>query len=185
MIKEAPRKRPIRLLFQDEGRFGRISDRRRCWAPLPMRPTVGSQIVREYVYALTAVSPQDGALATLVMPWIDTDTMSVFMEFTAKQFANDFCIMFLDGAGWHRAHALRIPANVRLIGLPPYSPELNPVELVWDYLRDNYMGNQVFESLDQVMDVLEKGLHEIGKQPNMIKSMTNFDWINALSLTYN
>ena len=109
----------MRLLFQDEGRFGRISDRRRCWVPLPLRATVGHQVIREYVYALTAVSPADGQVTSLVMPWVDTDTMSVFLRHTARRFRGEVCVMMLDSAGWHRANALAIPDRLRLIPLPP------------------------------------------------------------------
>ncbi len=174
---------PLRLLFQDEARFGRISDRRRCWAPLPMRPLVGHQIVREYVYAMTAVCPHDGTLTSLVMPWVDAETMSIFLGHTAQTFAGAFCVMLLDGAGWHRAAALRIPKTIRLILLPPYSPELNPVEHVWEHLRENVFGNATFESLDDVVDVLCDGLKEIEQQPDLVRSMTCFDWIKPLSLT--
>ena len=71
---------PVRLLFQDESRFGRISDQRRCWAPLPSRPVVGHQVIREYVYVMTAVSPKDGRLSSLVMPWLDSEVMSIFLS---------------------------------------------------------------------------------------------------------
>jgi len=70
---------PWRLLFQDEGRFDRISDSRRCWAPLPMRPVVGQQVVREYIYGFVAVSPFDGRCTSLILPWVDAQTMSIFL----------------------------------------------------------------------------------------------------------
>lgn len=119
---------PVRLLFQDEARFGRISDQRRCWAPLPLRPIIGHQIVRQFVYGLAAVSPLDGELCSLVLPWVDTEAMSLFLAHTAARFPHQYCLLLLDGAGWHRALALRVPPNMQLLPLPPYSPELNPVE---------------------------------------------------------
>lgn len=176
---------PRRLLFQDEARFGRISDRRRCWAPLPARPLVGHQVVREYVYAMTAVCPHDGRLTSLVMPWVDTETMSIFLGHTAQTFAGEFCVMLLDGAGWHRAAALRIPSTLRLLALPPYSPELNPVEHLWDHLREAVIGNATFATLDDVIDALCDGLRALDQQPDLVRSMTSFDWIKPLSLTYN
>ena len=72
-MKKAPKGQPLRLLFQDEARFGRISDRRRCGAPWPSRPVVASQVVREFLYASTAVCPWDGQLSSLVLPWVETD----------------------------------------------------------------------------------------------------------------
>jgi hypothetical protein len=116
---------PVRLLFQDEARFGRLSDHRRCWAPWPWRPTVGQQVIREYVYGLVAVSPQDGKFSSRVRPWVDTEAMAVFLAQAAADFPGEFCLMLLDGAGWHRAAAWRVPAGMRLLPLLPYRPELN------------------------------------------------------------
>jgi len=175
---------PVRLLFQDEGRFGRISDHRRCWAPLPSRPVVGHQVVREYVYVMSAVSPKDGRLVSLVMPWVDSEVMSIFLSHTAQEFSGDLCVLIFDGAGWHRANALRVPKNMVLIPLPPYSPELNPVEHIWDYLRDA-LGNKILHSLDDVIDFLCATITPLFQQPEMVRSMTCFDWINTLCLTSN
>jgi len=175
----------VRLLFQNEGRFGRISDQRRCWAPLPSRPVVGHQIIREYIYAVTAVSPLEGKIFSLVLPWVDAEGMSIFLAHTTKAFEGEYCIMILDGAGWHTANSLRIPPSIRLLPLPPYSPELNPVEHIWAWLRDHILKNQVFETLDQVMDTLCHGLKMLSQSPNLVKSITCFDWINTLCLTLN
>ena len=174
---------PVRLLFQDEARFGRLSDHRRGWAPWPSRPTVGQQVIREYTYALAAVSPLDGRLSTLVLPWVDAETMSIFLAQTALDFPDQYCLMLLDGAGWHRATALRIPPRMRLIALPSYSPELNPVEHLWDHLRENYFGNRVLPSLIAVTDLLCQGLRDLDQQPQQVQSLTCFDWIKTLYLT--
>jgi len=91
------------VLFQDEGRFGCISDARSCWAPLPLRPSVSSQLVREYVYAYVAVSPTDGQMSSMILPWVDARLMSIFLAQTVAQFSNEYCVMFLDGVGWHKA----------------------------------------------------------------------------------
>jgi hypothetical protein len=174
-----------RLLFQDEASFGRISDRRRCWAPLPWRPVVSHQIIREYVYALAAVCPRDGQLVSLVMPWLDGETTSVFLEHAARRFADEFCVLLLDGAGWHRAGDLRVPKNMKLLPLPPYSPELNPVEHIWDHLRENTFKNTAFVSLDEVVDTLCGGLKSLHENPGTVQSLTCFEWINALRMTDN
>ncbi len=173
------------LWFQDEARFGRISDRRRCWAPLPKRPVVGRQVIREYIYALAAVRPLEGRLCSLVMPWVDAEVMSVFLAYVAEQQGPANGVMFLDGAGWHRANQLRVPDNLRLIFLPPYSPELNPVEHVWDHLRENYFGNQVFDSLEEVETFLCSALGDLICQTETVRSMTSFEWFNTISLTAN
>ena len=114
------------MLFQDEGRFGRIGDARSCWAPLPLRPAVCSQLIREYVYAYVAVCPADGQMSSMILPWVDARLMSIFLAQTAAQFPNEHCIMFLDGAGWHKAHELIVPANMRLLPLPPLLAGVEP-----------------------------------------------------------
>lgn len=142
-----------------------------------MRPSIGSQIIREYVYAYVAVCPQDGQMASMILPWVDTKLMSLFLAHTAAQFPNEHCVMFLDGAGWHRAHELVVPSNMTLVPLPPYSPELNPAEHVWEYIRENDMRNLVFSDLDKVMDVVEASLHRLHETPDVLHSMTAFPWI--------
>jgi hypothetical protein len=127
--QQARRCRKVRLMFQDEARFGRINDARRCWAPAGMRPQVRAQIVREYSYAFAAVSPHDGVLDTLVLPEVNTQAMSIFLAEIAERHPDEYILMVLDGAGWHKAAGLVIPENIRLVPLPPYSPELNRTRL--------------------------------------------------------
>lgn len=184
-MKDIPTEKYVRILFQDEARFGRISDHRRCWAPLPIRPIVGRQVIREYLYAFMAVCPFDGYSASLILPWSDAYTMSVFLSHTATTFENDYCIMFLDGAAWHRALDLKIPQNIRIEFLPSYSPELNPVEHIWEYLRENYFGNIALPDLDAVENRLCNGLRNIIFNPDLVKSLTNFSWMNTLCMTLN
>lgn len=175
--REAPAGAAIRVLFEDEWRFGRISDRRRCRAPLPIRPQAGSQIVRQYVYAFIAPCPFDGRIASLILPWSDTTAMTVFLKHTARQFAGDFCILILDGAGWHHADELDVPENIRLLFLPPYSPELNPVEHVWEHLRETQFRNDALPDLDAVEDRLMDGIRDLTVKPDLVTSMALFSWI--------
>jgi transposase len=111
--------------------------------------------------------------------------MSIFLAHTAKEFADDYCILFLDGAGWHRANNLRVPSSMKLIFLPPYSPELNPVETLWEHIRENYFKNLVFDSLDEAELILVKALHSLYGQADLVKSMVNYHWLNTLCLTSN
>ncbi len=118
----------MRLMLHDEGRFGRISSPRRCWAPRGMRPHVPNQIVREYTYGYVAVSPHDGAMDPLIMPEVSEQTMSILLREVSDRHPDEFILMIMDGAGWHRAKALGVPYNMAVIFLPPYSPEFNPLE---------------------------------------------------------
>ena len=177
VTRQASVGRPVRLMFQDEARFGRINDPRRCWAPRGLRPEVGMQIVREYTYAFGAVSPQDGTLDTLVLPVVTAEAMSIFLAEVARRHPEEFILMVLDGAGWHRANSLAIPENMRLEALPPYSPQLNPMEHIWDEVREKWFANEVFGSLDGVEDRLVEALVALENDPNLVASTTGFDWI--------
>ncbi len=108
-------------MFQDEARFGRISDPRRCWCPKPVRPVCYAMITQEYTYAYAAVST-DGILDTLILPSTNSVCMQIFLEELASRHADERIVMILDGAGWHTSGLLTIPDNIRLLPLPPYSP---------------------------------------------------------------
>jgi len=166
---------PVRLLFQDAARFGRISDQRRCWAPGPLRPVVGRRIIREFVYGLAAVSPFAGPLGSRVLPGVDTETLSWCLAHTAACFPHDHWVLRREGAGWHTAAALQVPPTLPLLPLPPYSPALNPVAHVWDHRRENDLGNHVFSSLDVVVDQVSAGLHYLHQHHESVRSMTCFD----------
>ena len=161
-------------MAQDEGRFGRISRPHACWAPPGIRPLVPSQIVREAIYAFTAVAPSTGEICSLVLPHANTDMMNIFLEHVSKTFSKYFIVMQVDQAGWHQAKALVIPENIRLIAQPPYSPEVNPVEHIWDDIREKYFHNRVFPSLDVLTDILCRALNALADNPQRVKSMTNF-----------
>src|SRR5437588_11762251 len=94
-------------MAQDEGRFGRISQPRRAWAPPGVRPRSPRQIVREYTYVYAAVAPQAGRMTSLILPRADTAMMNLFLEHVAKTFADSFIVMQLDRAARHRAKALQ------------------------------------------------------------------------------
>ena len=164
-------------MFQDEGRFGRISDPRRCWGPPPVRPDVRAALVREYLYAYSAVSPWDARLDSLVLPDASTACMNIFLEQIAGRYPAEFIVMVLDGAGWHRSHTLEVPRNMALLALPPYAPELNPVELVWGELREKSFHNRAFESLDAVEDQLCEALRTLENDRQRIESLAAWPWL--------
>ena len=169
-------------MFQDEARFGRISDPRRCWAPAGMRPEVSTQIVREYEYAFAAVSPHDGTLDTLVLPTVHTEAMSLFLAEVSQRHVGEWIVMVLDGAGWHKAKRLPVPANIRLMFLPPWSPQLNPVEHLWDEVREKWFANRVFDSMNAVEEQLITALKTLEEDATQVASLTGFDWIKTIPL---
>jgi len=168
---------PVRLMFQDEARFGRLSDPRRCWAPWPFRPLVRKALIREYVYAYAAVTPDDGHLEWMIADSMDTLTMNVFLRQIAKRHADEFVVMVLDGAPSHRSQKLEIPQNMVLVRLPPYSPELNPAERLWEELREKEFANKVFDSLEAAIVQLALGMWRLESSPPALQSLTGWQWI--------
>ena len=169
--------RQFHSMFQDEARFGRINDPRRCWAPQGVQPEVGMQIVREYTYPFGAVSPHDGTLDSLVLPVVTAEAMSIFLAEVALRHPEDFILMFLGRAGWHRAHDLAVPKNMRLEALPPYSPQLNPIEHIWDEIWEKWFANEVFNSLDAMEDRLVEALVALENDKELVASTTGFEWV--------
>lgn len=167
-------------MFQDEGRFGLLGAPRRCWAPRSVRPVVGARLQRKYLYAFAAVSPHDGVLDSLILPWVNAETMSMFLASVAERHADEFIVMVMDQAGWHVAGSLQVPPNMRLVFLPPYSPELNPAEHLWEALREDWFANTVLHDLDAVEDALDDGLVTLESDPGRVQKMTGFDWIVSI-----
>jgi transposase len=182
IVQDGKNQRSIRLMFQDEARFGRINEPSRCWAPEGIRPNVPCQIIREYTYAYAAVSPHDGVMDSLILPEVNSEAMSVFLAEVSARHADELILMVIDGAGWHRALDLRIPDNISIIQLPPYSPELNPAEHIWDEIREKWFKNKVFKDLDAVEDNLVNALLDLENDVNRVLSITNFNWIKSIFL---
>ena len=172
-------------MFQDEGRFGLLGTPRRCWAPRGTRAVVGARLERKYLYAFSAVSPHDGTMDSLVLPWVNAEAMSLFLAEVAQRHADEFILMVMDQAGWHLVGDLAVPENMRLLFLPPYSPELNPAEHLWDALREDCFANHVFANLNAVEHALTPGIRDLEANPKRTQSMTGFEWITSISLNAN
>jgi transposase-like protein len=164
-------------MFQDEARFGRLSDPRKCWAPAPLRPVVPVALVREYTYAYAAVTPADGTLDWMLAPKMNTTNMSAFLNHVSQRHPDDFVVMVLDGASSHRSQDLRVPKNMATLRLPPYSPELNPAERLWDDIREKEFANRVFGSLGAAIAQAAIGLKRLENAPAALRSLTGWDWI--------
>jgi transposase len=175
--RDWPGQGPIGIMFQDEARFGRISDTRRCWCPKPFRPICRSMVSQEYTYAYAAVNVASGEVGSLILPHINGACMQIFVDEVASRYPQDRIVMILDGAGWHQAKDLKVPATLRLLSLPPYSPELNPVEHLWEEIREKYFHNKVFESLDALENHLCNALHRTELDTEKTRSIVAWPWI--------
>ena len=113
---------------------------------------------------------------SLILPWVNAGTMSLFLATVAERHLDEFLVMVLDGAGWHIAEDLVVPQNMKLVFLPPYSPELNPVEHLWDHLREKHFANRLFLSMTAVTNELCRALHQTELAPLMLTSMCGFGY---------
>lgn len=166
-------------MFQDEARFGRISDIRRCWAPKPLRPVCRAMLTHEYTYAYGAVDVCTGELDSLILPHVNTQCMQLFLNEVSARHPDEHIVMVIDGAGWHCSDALQAPDNIYLLTLPAYAPELNPIEHVWDELREKFFHNRAFDSLDALEDQLALALNTLELDPGRISSIVSWPWIIA------
>jgi transposase len=144
-----------------------------CWVKSNMVPSVARQMVREYIYAYSALSPQTGDCYSMISPYCNTEAMNEFLQQLSSQYSNYRIIIILDKAGWHISQTLAISDNIRLLHLNPYSPELNPVELLWREIRRKYFHNIIFESLDAVENTLQNALANYHHQHNEVKKLSN------------
>jgi len=167
-------------MTQDEGRFGRVNIPKASWAPIGTRPNVAKQVVRQSFYVYCAVAPALGKISSLILPYGNTEMMNLFLENVSLDFKNNEIIMQVDGAGWHRSKELKIPDNIYFIKQPPYSPEVNPTEHIWDEIREKYLHNKIFNSLEETMDRVCLGLNDLISKPDYVKSMTNFPHLNII-----
>ena len=169
-------------MFQDEARFGRMVRIRRCWAQAPARPMVDNGYEREFTYVYGAVSPLEGELDWMHCEKMNTEHMGEFLAQVSRAHADEFMVMIVDGASSHTAKALVVPENIALYRLPPYAPQLNPQEHLWDELREKEFPNRVFESMAGVRKQLDEGLPRLAANAEKIKSICAWPWISSLNM---
>lgn len=151
-----------------------------CWAPSGIRPEAPAQVIREVLYAFTAVAPSLGKMCSLLLPTANTEAMNIFLQQVSQTFSEYFLVMQVDRASWHQAKTLVLPENIRLVKQPPYSPELNPVEHIWDDIREKHFHNRTFDSLDSLTEELCSALNDLESDPERITSLTFFPHLRVV-----
>jgi transposase len=141
----------VRVFSQDESRFGLLTVRRRRLTAFGVQPVGTVQHVFDWFYVYGAVTPTTGERFFLELPYLNTESFPLFVETFAQAFPDSLNLLLLDNSGIHRAQRLRLPANVRLVFLPPYCPELNPIERLWRDLKDDLAWQQ-FTSVEAQQD---------------------------------
>jgi len=175
-VKEAHPGRTLRWFVSDEARVGQQGTLTRVWARRGTRPAVVKQCEYEWVYLWAAADPFSGDAIAMVTPTVNTELMQTFINGLGEHLkADEQAILVLDNAGWHHAKALAWPANVIPLFLPPYSPELNSAENLWQWLRSQHLSNQTF---DDAADLLRKtDAAWLQLTPDRIKTLCHSPWI--------
>lgn len=172
-------------MFQDEAGFGRINQPKNCWCGEGIRPVIPCHRIREYMYAFGAIEPLDGKMFSLVLPKCNTDCMNIFLDLLSKDCPNDYILLGVDNASWHKSQTLVVPQNIELFPLLPRTPELNPIEMIWDELREKFFKNEHFKTLTKVTERLCEGLLHLRNNSTIVKSITGWNWINSMFLETN
>ena len=175
------RKRSVvrgRGFIQRFPRFGRINKPKYCWCGNGIRPSVPCHHIREYRYAYGAVEPLTGDGYFLVLPYCNTVCMNIFLKQLSEKYADDIILLCCDGAAWHKSAALELPDNIVLFHIPPYTPEMNPIEQIWKEIRKRGFRNEIFATLEKVVDRLCDTICSLNHE--IISSITGREWIIKL-----
>ncbi len=167
------------IWVQDESRIGQQGSLTRIWAPKGTRPKKVKQGQFIYSYIYGASCPKTGESFGLILPATNTDCMQVYLNALSKQIKKGRHIaLIVDNAGWHKSKGLIIPQNITLIPLPPYSPELNPMEQVWKWMKHNFLSNICFDSYQDIIDKLAVAWNAFENDYDLVKSICQRDWFN-------
>ena len=179
-IREAHPDEKVEVYFEDEARFGQQGTMARVWARKGSRPRAVKQTQYGYLYVLTAVCVTTGAASGLIVGTLNVGVMNVFLEqFSRELAAGVHAILIWDGAGYHTSPQLVVPANVSLIQLVPYSPELNPVENLWHYLRSHYWSLRVYANLDALEEAAMSAWRKVCLVPELVKSVCAAPYVDG------
>ncbi len=175
-----PKDKPIEIWFQDEARLGQKNGRTRIWAKRGTRPRLPADQRYENAYLFGAICPRQAKGAALMLPRANTDAMQRHLdEISRTVAAKAHAVVLMDRAGWHRTDKLKVPKNLTIILLPSRSPELNPVENLWQYLRQNWLSNRVFKDYGAILDAGCEAWNKLINQPEIITSIGMREWAHA------
>jgi transposase len=163
-----------------DARIGQQTTLTRRWAQRGTRPSAPKDQRRASAWIFGAICPAEGKAAGLVMPYCNSETMSLHLEEISRHVApGAHAVIILDQAGWHGSAALVVPPNITLMPLPPRCPELNPVENLWQFMRDNWLSNRIFKSYDDIVDHCCFAWNKLVSQPWRIMSIGMRQWAHG------
>ena len=175
-----PADTPIELWFQDEARIGQKNGIVRQWARRGSRPRQPADQRYANAWLFGAICPARGKGAAIASPWVNTEAMQMHVDEIARHVApGAHAVLVMDRAGWHVTANLVMPGNITPILLPSRSPELNPVENVWQFIRQNWLSNRVFEDYEAIIDAICEAWNRFVDAPIVIKSIGSRKWAHV------
>lgn len=175
--------KPLEIWFQDEARVGQKGSLTRIWARRGTRPSAPRDQRYDWAYLFGAVCPARAATAAVVVPHANAEAMNIHLDAISRAVApGAHALTVMDGAGYHHRAAIKLPANISVLKLPPYSPELNPIETVWQYLRQNFLAHRILDDYDAIVDACCDAWNALARMPDRIKSITQRHWAEKVSV---
>ena len=169
----------VDIWFQDEARFGQQNTTTRLWAEKGSRPRAVKQRQFLNAYLFGAVCPANGKTEALVVPFSNKEGMKLHMEQISKATPlGRHSVVIMDGAGWHTESVVNEFDNVSMIKLPAYSPELNPIEQVWQWLRQNELANKCFKDYNDIVESCSNAWNSFRSDTKRVKNLCFRDWLN-------
>ena len=171
----------VDIWFQDETRVGQQGSRTRIWAEKGTRPRVvkQQQFLSQYIFG--AINPSNGLCSALILPFANTECLQLHLEEISNTVPSGrHAVLIMDCASWHKGTELKAPSNISILHLPPYSPELNPQEGIWQYLKDTFLSNRVFKDIDDITDACCHAWNALADCPELIKSIGYRSWAAVL-----
>jgi transposase len=175
--------KPIEIWFADEARVGQKGTLTYVWARPGSRPPAVRDNRHDSAYLYGAVCPQRCVGAAIIMPGVNSEAMAEHLREISSQVASGaHAVLLLDGAGWHQAgERLPVPDNISLLPLPAYSPELNPVENVWEFLRGNFLSHRIWNSYAAILEACRDAWNKLMQMSDRIASLTQRTWAKAIT----
>ena len=169
----------VDIWFQDEARFGQQNTTTRIWAEKGTRPRVVQQQQYTYAYLFGAVCPANGKTEAIIAPFSNMEIMKEHLALISKATkAGRHAVVIMDGASWHQEYLDQAFANLSIIHIPPYSPELNPIEQVWSWMRQNEIANRVFSDYEDIEEKCTIAWNNFRSDINRVISLCLRSWIN-------
>jgi hypothetical protein len=179
-LENVPDTTPVEIWFQDEARIGQKNGLVRQWARKGTRPRQPADQRYDNAYLFGAICPARGTGAALALPKADTEAMQLHIEEISRRVASGAqAVLLMDRAGWHTTSQLDMPDNITPIFLPSRSPELNPQENIWQYMRANWLSNRVFENYNAIIEAACEAWNNLMTMPDTIKSIGLREWAHV------